>query len=199
MTDFKMTKNGLRSQQNVLAQLQTYLPTLQLKKTLLQVEVNQSKIKLEKLNENFYKKKDEVTSFSDLLTDKYHLSPLNFTKIRNVTRNYENIAGIEIPVFQKVIFEDSDYFLFDTPIWFDTVIEKIKETLIVKEKIVIEEEKKRALEKELTDVSIRVNLFEKILIPRTNRNIKKIKIFLSDQELALISQAKIAKLKKEKK
>jgi len=48
-----MTKNGLRSQQNVLAQLQTYLPTLQLKKTLLQVEVNQSKIKLEKLIENF--------------------------------------------------------------------------------------------------------------------------------------------------
>ncbi|EKE22261.1 MAG: hypothetical protein ACD_7C00009G0002, partial [uncultured bacterium] len=75
---------------------------------------------------------------------------------------------------------------------------KLQEMISLKEKINVEEEKKRSLEKELKDVSIRVNLFEKILIPRTLKNIKKIKIFLGDQELAAISQAKIAKLKKAK-
>jgi V/A-type H+-transporting ATPase subunit D len=44
-------------------------------------------------------------------------------------------------------------------------------------------------------VSIRVNLFEKVLIPRAQENIKKIRIFLGDQQLSAVAQAKVAKLK----
>ncbi|EKE08245.1 MAG: V-type ATP synthase, subunit D [uncultured bacterium] len=59
----------------------------------------------------------------------------------------------------------------------------------------VAEEKKRSLEKELREVSIRVNLFEKVLIPRAQENIKKIKIFLGDQQLSAVAQAKVAKKK----
>jgi V/A-type H+-transporting ATPase subunit D len=69
----------------------------------------------------------------------------------------------------------------------------------VQAEISIAEEKKIALEKELREVSIRVNLFEKILIPRCEENIKKIKIFLGDQLLAAVSQAKVAKTKIEER
>jgi len=62
-----------------------------------------------------------------------------------------------------------------------------------KVQVLIAEEKKQALEKELREVSIRVNLFEKILIPRAIDNIKKIKVFLGDQQLGAVSQAKVAK------
>ena len=55
--------------------------------------------------------------------------------------------------------------------------------------------KKAALAKELREVSIRVNLFEKIMIPRAKENIKRIKIFLGDQQLAAVSQAKESKKK----
>jgi V/A-type H+/Na+-transporting ATPase subunit D len=48
-------------------------------------------------------------------------------------------------------------------------------------------------------VSIRLNLFEKVLIPRAQKNIKKIKIFLGDQELAAVCQAKVAKRKIEER
>ncbi len=51
------------------------------------------------------------------------------------------------------------------------------------------------LEKELREVSIRVNLFEKIMIPRTKANIKKVKIFLGDMQLAAVAQAKVSKRK----
>jgi V/A-type H+-transporting ATPase subunit D len=40
-----------------------------------------------------------------------------------------------------------------------------------------------------------VNLFEKILIPRSQENIKKIRVFLGDQQLAAVAQAKVAKRK----
>ncbi len=79
--------------------------------------------------------------------------------------------------------------------WFESAILGIKELVTVRERIRIAEEKKRALEKELREVSIRVNLFEKILIPRAQENIKKIKIFLGDLQLAAVSQAKVAKKK----
>lgn len=71
----------------------------------------------------------------------------------------------------------------------------LRELATAKEKANIAEEKKRALEKELREVSIRVNLFEKVLIPRAMENIKKIRIFLGDQQLAGVAQAKVAKRK----
>ncbi len=39
MAETKLTKNELRNQQTHLAQLEKYLPTLQLKKAMLQAEV----------------------------------------------------------------------------------------------------------------------------------------------------------------
>ncbi|MBN2478861.1 MAG: V-type ATP synthase subunit D [Parachlamydiales bacterium] len=198
MTNLKMTKNSLRAEQHILKQLETYLPTLQLKKNLLLLEVAQVKNRLERLSKDLEKRKEDIYKFSHLLTDKYQIDPLKYTTVKHVQRSYENIAGVDVPIFQKVIFEDLDYSLFDTPAWFESAIEKIRFMIIEKEKINIDMEKKHFLEKELKDVSIRVNLFEKILIPRTLKNIKKIKIFLSDQELTAISQAKVAKLKKVK-
>ncbi|MFA6118665.1 MAG: V-type ATP synthase subunit D [Parachlamydiales bacterium] len=199
MTDIKMTKNGLRLQQHLLKQLQTYLPTLQLKKSLLLSQMTLVKNRVARLSEDYKMKKDEVLGFSSLLSSKHDIDPLKFVQIKQVQKSYENIAGVEMPNFERIIFAEGSYGLFDTPIWFDSAIEKLKSMITEKERVAIEEEKKRSIEKELKDVSIRVNLFEKILIPRTKENIKKIKIFLGDQELAAISQAKIAKQKKARK
>jgi V/A-type H+-transporting ATPase subunit D len=71
----------------------------------------------------------------------------------------------------------------------------LRSLIIANEKINVMEEKRKILEKELREVSIRVNLFEKVMIPRTLENIKKIKVFLGDQQLASVAQAKVAKKK----
>ncbi|MBI5345921.1 MAG: V-type ATP synthase subunit D [Chlamydiae bacterium] len=195
MADIKLTKAGLRDQQHVLTQLKTYLPTLQLKKYLIQMEVYSTNAQIEKLQEELQHLKKQVLEFSYLLTDPFSQNPLIYAKVSHIIKTYENIAGIEIPNFEKVIFKDDDYFLFDTPIWMDVVLNKLKNLIELKEEIAISEEKKRSLEKELRDVAIRVNLFDKVLIPRTLNNIKKIKVFLGDQELAAVCQAKVAKEK----
>jgi V/A-type H+/Na+-transporting ATPase subunit D len=198
MTDVKMTKQGLRSQQHLLKQLENYLPTLQLKKTLLMSQSILVRNRILRLIEDFKVTKKEVFDFAILLSSKHEIDLLQYVQIKHIQKTYENIAGVEIPNFENIIFSQNDYGLFDSPIWLDTAVDKLKEMITQKEKITIEEEKKRSIEKELKDVSIRVNLFEKILIPRSKENIKKIKIFLGDQELAAISQAKMAKLKKVK-
>lgn len=191
----KLTKTELRVQQHRLLQLQKYLPTLQLKKMLLQVEVTQSQHEIQALNTSFKNLEKKISTFSSLFSDKQAFDLFPSVKVLEVVKKAENIAGVDIPIFEKVVFQESDYFLFDSPVWIDSGISSLKDLIEIKEKRIVGEEKKRALEKELREVSIRVNLFEKILIPRAQKNIKKIKIFLGDQLLAAVCQAKVSKKK----
>ena len=191
----KLTKTELRVQQNKEAQLKKYLPTLQLKKMLLQSEITGVQQEIEALDSAFKNLEKKVNAFSSLFSDKQAFDLFPSVKVLEVKKSVENIAGIDIPVFEKVVFQEFDYFLFDSPVWIDSGIASLKELIEIKEKKEACKEKKRVLEKELRDVSIRVNLFEKILIPRAQTNIKKIKIFLGDQLLAAVCQAKVSKKK----
>ena len=60
-------------------------------------------------------------------------------------------------------------------------------------------EKQDLLSEELRQTNIKVNLFEKRMIPECRENIRRIKIFLGDQEIAAICNAKIAKDKLKRK
>ena len=193
MADVKLTKTELRAQQVKLERLQKYLPTLQLKKAMLQIEVNQAQSEIEQLFGEFALSNEKVGKYVPLLTERSAPDLFSAVKVHDVERAHENVAGVDIPLFERIHFEPSVYSLFDTPVWFESAILGIKELITIREKIKISKEKKHALEKELREVSIRVNLFEKILIPRAVSNIKKIKIFLGDQQLAAVSQAKVAK------
>lgn len=199
MAQIKLTKMELRDQQYKLKQLQKYLPTLQLKKAMLQTEVNQAVYEIEGLTRAFKEQEGVCHSFQSLLSDPESEILYDGAQVGDVEKRYENIAGAEIPFFEKVIFKPHEYSLFESPLWVDSAMEQVKELVIAKQKIEVVKEKKRILEKELREVSIRVNLFEKILIPRTQANIKKIKVFLGDQELASVAQAKVAKGKIEKR
>lgn len=191
----KLTKTELRTQQVKLGQLQKYLPTLQLKKMLLQMEVNQAEAEIEAFKIQFKAVEKQISDYCSLFSDKSAFDLFPSVKIVEVQKQYENIAGVDIPIFEKVVFQESSYFLFDTPVWLDSGVAALKGLIEFREKIRIVEEKKVLLEKELREVSIRVNLFEKILIPRAQQNIKKIKIFLGDQQLAAVCQAKVSKKK----
>lgn len=195
MAEIKLTKNELRDQQNKLGQLTKYLPTLQLKKSMLQTEVNDAKLELSELEKEFEREQHQVRGFASLLSQTHEFSLENLAKVEKVRKHYENIAGVEVPVFEAVDFAAFEYSLFSTPAWLDAATLQVQKMLEGKAKVIIGQERLDALEKELREVSIRVNLFEKVLIPRSLANIKKIKIFLGDQQLTAVSQAKKAKEK----
>lgn len=195
MADIKLTKTELRDQQVHLAQLEKYLPTLQLKKAMLQAEVQETRQEIGRLEQTFIQKRSQVEAYSQLLSSKTTVDPKQAIKIKHVAKRYENIAGIEVPYFEGVEFEPFTYNLFETPPWVDAALNALRSLAEIRAHIQVVEEQKQALEKELREVSIRVNLFEKILIPRAIVNIKKIKVFLGDQQLAAVSQAKVAKTK----
>ena len=57
------------------------------------------------------------------------------------------------------------------------------------------DEQVRLLEKELTSTSQRVNLFEKVKIPETLANIRKISVYMADQQVSAVVRSKISKRK----
>lgn len=193
MAEIKLTKNELRMQQRKLSQLEKYLPTLQLKKAMLQVEVNEVRAQIDGLRLEYIKMRAFADEFSPLLSDTEAIDLRDAAHILKVRKGYENIAGVEAPYYEGVDFAEFTYFLFEAPPWVDGAIKGLRKVAEAKAEVDVAEEKKAALEAELREVSIRVNLFEKVLIPRALKNIKKIRVFLGDQELAAVSQAKVAK------
>lgn len=195
MAEIKLTKNELRNQQMHLAQLEKYLPTLQLKKAMLQAEVQETRHEIQRLEELQKISLEKANNFSALMTTKTSVDPTAAAKITRVRKHYENVAGVEVPYFDGVDFEEFSYSLFETPPWVDAAIVELRGLALAREQILVVYEQRAALEKELREVSIRVNLFEKILIPRAINNMRTIKVFLGDQQLAAVSRAKVAKSK----
>lgn len=198
MGELKLTKSELRLQQQKLTQLEKYLPTLHLKKSLLQTQLNEVRAEIRDLERSFHESRLSVSEAAGLLSVNFGFKITDSAKIAKVVKHYENIAGVSIPIFEKVEFAPFEYSLFDTPAYLESLIQLLRHMTIAKAKLQVAEEKKGAIAKELREVTIRVNLFEKNLIPNAKKNIQKIRVFLGDQQLAAIAQAKVAKQKIEK-
>ena len=74
--------------------------------------------------------------------------------------------------------------------------EKLSEMLTMRIRVQVEEQRLELLNEAVRKITQRVNLFDKVLIPRTRSNIKRIKIYLSDAERAAVINAKFAKSKR---
>lgn len=195
MAELKFTKQELRQQQIRLTQLQRYLPTLQLRKALLQAEVFAARTQSEALRLSCDQQWEKLSRSAPLMTLDPTISLADAARIDSLEKGSENIAGVELPIMKDVTFLPFEYDLYDSPPWLDSLVEELRSFRALKAKASIAEERISILNRELKQVYIRVNLFEKVLIPRCVKNIKAIRIFLGDLQLSAVSQAKIAKMK----
>jgi V/A-type H+-transporting ATPase subunit D len=195
MAQIKLTKTELRDQQLKLAQLEKYLPTLKLKKSMLQSEVADAKLLARQLENQLNQVEPYVQEASALFELSSSCDIELIIKVESIMTDVENIAGVEVPIFQSIKFAPVTYSLLQTPFWLERAIETLRSTMALSVQKKIAWQRAACLEKELQEVSIRVNLFEKILIPRAGKQIRKIKVFLQDQELAAIARSKVAKSK----
>ena len=199
MATIKLNKTELKIQKNLLDQLTKYLPTLQLKKQQLQAEVETIKNYENKVLAEFEKKKNAISKWAVLLSQKLTINVYKMVQIESVETEIENIAGVDAPVFKEVIFKPFTYSFFIKPIWVDKAKKELRELVVERERLKVVRARMEIIAEELRQTSIKVNLFEKRLIPQCKENIKKIKIFLGDQEIAAICNAKIAKDKLNRK
>ena len=195
----KLTKNELKVQKDRLKQFQRYLPTLQLKKQQLQAVVMQVTAQLEQVARQRQAAvaglHDWVAVFAenDSFPAEKRLDAL--IRPRHVVCGEQNIAGVTVPVFQELSFEDIRYDVADYPLWVDTAAVRLREIARLD---ALEKTLRRQielLERELRATAQRVNLFEKVKIPEAKENIRVIGIYLGDQQTSAVVRGKIAKKK----
>ena len=178
----KLTKNELKVQKDRLKQFQRYLPTLQLKKQQLQSVVMQVTAQLEKVEAERLKIVDGLDGWIAVFAENgsfpegMRLDSL--IRPKDVVCRDHNIAGVIVPVFEELTFEEISYDVARL----DALVKTLRTQV-------------ELLERELRSTAQRVNLFEKVKIPEARENIRVIGIYLGDQQTSAVVRGKIAKKK----
>jgi V/A-type H+-transporting ATPase subunit D len=197
MAKIKLTKNELKKQKDSLKMYQRYLPTLMLKKQQLQMEIRVTEARLQKLRSDKDRLDETFKSWIAVFAEGGFFTA-DLLKIREVRTVSGNIAGVEIPVFKGADFTVQEYDLIKTPLWLDAAVDRMRQALLLDLEARVLDEQRRLLERELRVTTQRVNLFEKVKIPEAKSNIKKIRVYLGDQQTAAVVRGKIAKRGMEK-
>jgi V/A-type H+-transporting ATPase subunit D len=194
MPKIKLTKGELKRQRDALRQYERYLPTLQLKKQQLQMEILRQVMLLEEKEHNEAVKTKAAHNWAGLIfADEINIK--NGLKPKNVITSSKNIAGVDLPIFERVEFETAEYDLFLTPLWVDAAIEALRIIISLRKEIEVLKQGIAILRQELRITTQRVNLFEKVKIPEAEEGIRLIKIYLGDQMANAVGRSKIAKRK----
>lgn len=200
MAKIKLTKNELKKQKDALKMYKRYLPTLQLKKQQLQMEIRGVEARHAQLLASKEALERQFSSWMAVFAEEKAArtsSGLPLLSIRSIKTSTGNIAGVAIPVFEGAEFELGEYDFFQTPLWVDRALELLKQILVTDVESRIVEKQRTLLLAELRITTQRVNLFEKVKIPETQNNIKRIGIYLGDQQTAQVVRGKISKKKVE--
>ncbi len=203
MASVKLTKNEQKKQKDQLKQFLRYLPTLQLKKQQLQMVIRQIESEVVSLKvkqkQMVHDLQPWVAVFNENTYFEKKSSLEHLVVVDKVEKEKGNIAGVSIPVFKNLTFKQISYNVDVYPLWIDKGILALREIAIFDAKIATLEKQVELLGRELRVTSQRVNLFEKVKIPETKFNIRKIQIYLGDQQTSAVVRGKISKRKLVKK
>lgn len=188
----KLTKNELKAQKESLKMYRRYLPTLQLKKQQLQTEIRTIETRAREIRASRDRLNAEFQAWIAVFGETGAFAP-ETVEVREVRTSTGNIAGVTIPIFSGVSFERAAYDLYSVPPWVDTAADRLERVLSLDLEAQTLDEQVRLLQKELRTTTQRVNLFEKVKIPETRGNIKKITVYLGDQQVAAVVRGKISK------
>jgi V/A-type H+/Na+-transporting ATPase subunit D len=190
----KYNKTSLKAQRDGLAKYEKFLPILQLKKMQLQIVIRQIEPQIEEKRRLLREAAESVQPWSKYLTDPA-VDIHDFLAIQEVRLHTDNIAGVDVPEFMGILFKDAPYSFFTTPPWLDMAISSLQRIVTLREELRVLLRKEALIREELRTTAQRCNLFEKKLIPELKENIRRIRIFLGDEETASVGRAKLAKAK----
>lgn len=194
MPRLTFSKISLQKESAKLKRYRQFLPSLELKRQQLLVERTKAAIKLAELElsikdglkfvrENLPMLSSSIPDLTDLV------------KVAEVEIITENIVGLNLPSLKNLQLQVKNYSTFCRPHWVDQVVAQLKIMLELKLQHRIFLHRVSVLDKAVKKISQRVNLFDKVLIPKAQQNIRKIRIFLSDAERASVVRAKLTKRK----
>jgi len=189
-----LNKATLHREKAALERYRRYLPSLDLKRKQLVAELARARREAAEARARIASVTDAIGERLPMLAleeiDLSGLVTVTGTRVDTINR-----LGVALPVLAGVDVAVRPYSRLAKPHWVDAMVRDIRRVAELRVEARVAEERVRRLEHGLAKVTQRVNLFDKVLIPRTKKTIADIEIRLADAERAGVVRAKIAKAK----
>lgn len=198
MARLALNKSSLSKQKRQLKIYDQVLPSLDLKRRQLSTEKGKCRQAMAEIQKKLEVIEPQIAKELPMLSNE-RVALTDIVKVTAVDLVEENIMGTRLPKINKVKTEVRAYALLEKPFWVDRVVEILKTALELQIAVQVGRRRLDLLNMAERVATQRFNLFEKVLTPQTEANIKKIKIYLSDAERAAVVNSKIAKKKKQKR
>ncbi len=192
-----LNKTTLKQQRDQAKTYRQFLPSLELKRQQLLAALKSAKLEKQALDSRrteLYASLEEIFPLlgSSTIATR-NISSL--VRLESVDIEEENVLGTRLPVVREVNFVLQSYSKLIAPFWVDELVSQLKVDATLRVQQQVADQRVLRLELASRRITQRVNLFEKVLIPRAEEHIRRIVIFLSDQERAAVVRSKIAKSK----
>ncbi len=190
---YQFNKTSLQQLEKQLKVRERALPTIKNKESALRIEVKKAKIEVERLDQLL---EDKIVHYDKMIALWSEFNS-RLVSVDDVSLSVRKIAGVKIPVLNKIEFSIAPYSLFNAPHWFPEGIELVKSLAQIGIERELVDQKLNLLEHARKKTTQKVNLFEKVQIPGYQDAILKIKRFMEDEENLSKSAQKIVKTRQE--
>ena len=187
-----LSKASLQKERDNLRLYERILPSLDLKRMQLTGELARARQLLSQNQEEVQRVANLIAEQLPMLANR-EIDLSGLVKVSSIHMEEENVVGVKLPLLKEVEVTVEDYSMLAKPHWVDAYVEHLKQMLHVLAKVKVSEARIEKLNHAVRRITQRVNLFDKILIPETKKNIKRVQIFLADMERAATVRSKIAK------
>ena len=195
MARLALNKATLSKQVQQLKIFERFLPSLDLKRKQLLAERVKAAAAL-KITEQALAPIDNLIAEQFPMASREDVDLTGLVHVKHMALGQGNVVGVKLPVLESTEIEMREYGLLGRPHWVDRLAQLLRETMELRIRVQVERRRLDLLEVGVRKITQRVNLFEKVLIPRTRKSIRRIRIYLSDTERAGVVQAKISKKKR---
>ena len=195
MARLSLSKSELSRQTRQLKTYERFLPSLDLKRKQLMAERAKAQGALQRTGRDMATLRDSIAGRLPMLANR-EIELAGLVQLKAARLGEENVVGTRLPVLEAVEVQLRDYGYLEKPHWVDRLSDELTTMIELHVRLAVERRRVALLEEAVRKVTQRVNLFEKVLIPRAKEHIRKIRIYLSDAERAAVVRSKIAKRKR---
>ncbi|MEA5044799.1 MAG: V-type ATP synthase subunit D, partial [Petrimonas sp.] len=184
---FQYNKTSRQQLEKQLKIRERALPTLQNKETALRMEVKRAKNEIDELEEELEK---QIRSYEKMVGMWLEFDA-DLLRVKDVHFSKKKIAGVLIPILDKVDFETKPFSVFNRPKWYLDGVRTLETLAEIGIRRDFHELRIQRLDYARKKTTQKVNLFEKVQIPGYQDAILKIKRYLEDEENLSKSSQKI--------
>ncbi|MEM9168941.1 MAG: V-type ATP synthase subunit D [Pseudomonadota bacterium] len=195
MARLQLNKSSLAREAASLKTYERFLPSLDLKRRQLMAERARAANALRETEREIEGVVRDLGARAPMLAND-DVSLDGLVALERAEYGEQNTVGLKLPVLQGVSVKTRPYSRFAKPHWVDFVAARLADALALTLRRDVEVDRLAKLDPAVKTIRQRVNLFEKVLIPRTKDNIKRIKIYLSDEQVSGVVRSKLAKNKR---